>query len=144
MELKQIEILLNKYLEGQTSLAEEKELKAYFSSQEVAPHLESYKSLFGYYNQEKAEQYTATVTLPPRKRNYKKWLSVAATVSLLFTALFFFTQKNNEDLGTFSSPEEAFVETQKALQMVAVEVNKGKEGIKRINEFEKTKKTIFK
>lgn len=144
MELKQIEILINKYFEGQTSISEEKQLKAYFLSENVAPHLEQYKNLFDYYQKEKEVEFSAALPLPPRKRNYAKWIGVAASFTLLFVVLFFFNKKDNEDLGTFSSPEEAFVETQKALQMVAVEVNKGKESIAVLNEYEKTKKTIFK
>ena len=43
MALDRIEKLVEKYFEGETSIAEEKELKTYFSSTDVAQHLEQYK-----------------------------------------------------------------------------------------------------
>lgn len=150
MELQQIEILLDKYFEGQTSISEEKQLKAYFSSNEVAPHLQQYKSLFENLSKQKEVQYTKTFSFPSQKRNYTKWIGIAATfVALAGTLLYFnfnFNSNSNKDenLGTYSNPEEAFVATQNALNMISEEMNKGKEGIAYLNEYEKTKKTIFK
>lgn len=40
MELVKIEDLLEKYFQGETSIAEENELRNYFSSSNVAQHLE--------------------------------------------------------------------------------------------------------
>ena len=40
MELYKIEELIEKYFQGETSIAEEKELTNYFSSSNVAQHLE--------------------------------------------------------------------------------------------------------
>ena len=48
MESDKINALLEKYFEGETTIAEENELKKYFSSAVVAPHLQQYHSLFGY------------------------------------------------------------------------------------------------
>ncbi len=48
MELNKIAKLLEHYFEGATSSAEENELRNYFSSTNVAPHLEQYKPLFDY------------------------------------------------------------------------------------------------
>ena len=145
MELRQIEILLEKYFEGETTIQEERELKAYFSSSEVASHLESYKPMFTNFQKQKEIQFTKTLPLQPRKQNNVKWIGVAASLVALFgTLLYFNSQSDSEDLGTFSSPEEAFVETQKALNMVSAEVNKGVKSIEVLNEYEQTKKTIFK
>ena len=144
MELRQIEILLEKYFEGETSIQEERELKAYFSSSEVASHLEHYKPMFANFQKQKEVQFTKALPLQPRKQNYVKWIGVAASIAVLFSTIFYFNQNTSEDLGTFSSPEEAFLETQKALNMVSNEVNKGVESMEVLNEYEQTKKTIFK
>ena len=120
MELRQIKILLEKYFEGETTIQEERELKAYFSSSEVASHLESYKPMFTNFQKQKEIQFTKTLPLQPRKQNNVKWIGVAASLVALFSTLLYFnSQSDSEDLGTFSSPEEAFVETQKALNMVS-------------------------
>ncbi len=49
MALDKIEQLLEKYFEAETSIAEENELRVYFSSQDVAQHLQQYqlKNVFG-------------------------------------------------------------------------------------------------
>src|SRR5690606_1907213 len=144
MELRQIEILLEKYFEGETSIQEERELKAYFSSSEVASHLEHYKPMFANFQKQKEVQFTKALPLQPRKQNYVKWIGVAASIAVLFSTIFYFNQNTSEDLGTFSSPEEAFLETQKALNMVSNEVNKGVKSMGVLNEYEQTKRTIFK
>ena len=56
MELKLVEQLLEKYFQGETTIAEEKQLKAYFSSNDVASHLAKYQSLFGYFETQKGTQ----------------------------------------------------------------------------------------
>ncbi len=145
MESKSIEILINKYLEGTSSITEEKQLKAYFSSNEVAPHLVQYKPLFSYLENQKAQQFTKALPLQPRKQSYVKWIGIAATIVAFFGMVtFFYNHSSNEDLGTYSDPEKAFVETQRALEMLSEEVNNGVEGVAVLKEYETTKKTIFK
>ena len=61
MELQNIEILTQKYLEGETSLKEEDQLRHYYLSDNVAPHLESYKPLFNYFAKAKKN----SLQLPP-------------------------------------------------------------------------------
>jgi hypothetical protein len=144
MELKRIEQLLEKYFEAETSIAEEKELKAYFISPNVAPHLEQYKSMFGYFSNEATREFYKTVPLK-NKRSVGKWMSVAASVVLMAGM---FTYLNNEpaeqDLGTYESPEQAFLETQKALNMISKNVNVGVKSINCIGQYEEARQTIFK
>jgi hypothetical protein len=140
MALNNIDRLVQKYLEAETSITEEQELQRYFSSSNVAPHLEEYKALFQYFSVAKNETTNVTVTLKPR-RNYFKWGSVAA--SIIF-ALGFFTinsiQTNNEQ-------EEAllaYYQTKEALQMVSTQFNTGTTKMKYLNTFETSKQQIFK
>lgn len=149
MELHTIEKLVEKYFSGETSIAEEKLLKEYFSSPDVAPHLEQYRTVFGYFSQAKQEQFSKTVPLQPGKQNYVGWISVAASVAVLSGMLYFMNQQpeqseSTSDLGTYESPEVAFEETQKALKMVSENVNEGVKSIDYINEYNQTTKTIFK
>ena len=46
MEQSKIEFILEKYFEGETNIAEENELRTYFSSTDVAQHLQQYQPLF--------------------------------------------------------------------------------------------------
>ncbi|WP_445716060.1 hypothetical protein [Flavobacterium sp.] len=147
MELKLVEQLLEKYFQGETTIAEEKQLKAYFSSNDVAPHLAKYQSLFGYFEMQKGTQFEQKLPLQPRKQSTVKWMGIAASFVVLFglaTFYFYPSVPNNEDLGTYDNPEEAFAATQKALLMVSEQVNTGMESVVYLEEYEKTKKTIFK
>jgi len=147
MELQSIERLLDKYFEGETSIAEEKQLKAYFGAEGVAQHLVQYKPLFGYFEQQQqTQQFEKAVPLKPKKR-YTAWLSVAASVVVMF-GMFLFLNNNEpskqEELGTYENPEIAFKETQKALNMLSKNVNVGVAGMSYINEYENQKDKIFK
>ncbi len=68
MDYNKIEILIEKYFQGETSLAEERELRSYFSSPNVAPHLEQYKAMFGYFSQAKLDEYSKEF---PQQKNIK-------------------------------------------------------------------------
>ena len=148
MALDRIENLLEKYFEAETSIAEEKELKDYFASSNVAQHLEHYKPMFGYFSQAKQEQYKALIPLQTTKRKIASWISIAAAVIVLlgvgtFTFMNYNTTKS-QDLGTYDDPEVAFRETQKALALISKHVNTGIESVGYINEYEQSKNKIFK
>ena len=147
MESNLVEQLVEKYFQGETSIAEEKLLKAYFSSNDVTPQLAKYQALFGYFETQKETQFEQKITLQPRKKIYVKWVGIAASFLVLFglsTFYFYPTQPKSVELGTFENPEEAYFETQKALFMVSEQVNLGMKSVSHLKEYEKTKKSIFK
>ncbi|MCZ8090486.1 hypothetical protein [Flavobacterium sp.] len=149
MALDRIEKLVEKYFEGETSIAEEKELKTYFSSTDVAQHLEQYKPVFGYFSQAKQEQFTATISLKSkRKQKRLAWLSVAASLVVMLGIGFFAYQNtsdpNQENLGVIDDPEIAFRETQKALALISKHVNTGIESVNYLGEYQQSKNKIFK
>ncbi len=148
MELDKIEILLEKYFDGETTSAEEKELKDYFASSNVASSLEQYQPLFGYFSQAKQEQFKSVIPLKTKKRTIASWISIAAAVVVLLgVGTFTFMNYNDtksQDLGTYDDPEVAFRETQKALALISEHVNTGIESVGYINEYEQSKNKIFK
>jgi hypothetical protein len=146
MESNRIEILLEKYFQGDTCSAEELELKKYFSSSNVAQHLEHYKPLFGYFSQAKEQKFQNEFPLQTKKRNVA-WLSIAASVVVLLgisTFTYFHSPTEKEDLGTYENPEAAFAATQKALALLSENVNVGIESVEYINEYQYSKDLIFK
>lgn len=144
MELHNIKQLLEKYFEGETSLQEEKELKNYFSSKNIAPELVQYQNMFGYFSKEKATESKREIVLE-KKSNSRKWLGMVASIVILLGIGFTFLKPIQQDsLGTFDDPEIALIETQKALNLIAENLNKGKEKMYYLQEYENTKNRIFK
>jgi hypothetical protein len=147
MEFNKMEALLEKYFEGETSIAEENELKAYFSSSNVAEHLEQYRPLFGYFAEAKEQKLAHEVPLVSKKRKVA-WLSIAASIVMMLgigTYSYFNvnTVKENQELGTYDDPEEALEATQKALAMLSDNVNVGIEGVQYLQVYEVTKNKAF-
>nr|WP_315203406.1 hypothetical protein [uncultured Flavobacterium sp.] len=147
MEFNKMEALLEKYFEGETSIAEENELKNYFSAANVAPHLEQYKPLFGYFAEAKKEIFEKELPLISKKKKVA-WLSIAASIVILLgagTYVYFNANKvkENNELGTYDNPKEALEATQKALAMLSNNVNVGVEGIQYIQVYEVTKDKVF-
>ncbi|HEX8016141.1 MAG TPA: hypothetical protein VF465_12980 [Flavobacterium sp.] len=161
MELNKIENILEKYFQGETSIAEENELRDYFSSSNVAQHLKQYQPIFGYFSQVKQQKSThkledldqtdKAIPLQTKKQNVG-WLSIAASVVVLLgIGTYFYTSEKNttpvvaqSELGTYDNPEKAFAETQKALALLSNNVNVGIESVQYIKEYEQSKNKIFK
>ncbi len=141
MELVNIEKLVEKYFEGETSLREEAELRQYFTTNQVPNHLEAYQDLFGYFEQKQKELYTKPIVVSKKIKVPYKWLSIAASVAILISV---FTIKpfNNEP-----SREELLAQyqtAQQALDLIATSLNKGNYAMVQLQEFDKTKDIIFK
>lgn len=109
----EIDLLISRFLDGETSLDEEKALYAFFSRPDVPEELEPYRRMFGWYSSlasagEAMQPANVTTALPaamptgkrPRFRLLRPWQwgAVAAMLALLFTVGFF--------LRTPSIPEE--------------------------------------
>ena len=136
MELDRIERLLEKYLEASTTIAEEKELRAYFSQESVASHLKQYAPMFQYFSMAKEERYTKELPLKKRRINYK-WLSIAAMAVMLFGIYF------GKEYQEKKEAEFAYNETKKALTLLADNFSRGTEKVAYLNEFENTKQKIY-
>lgn len=83
----EIESLLDRYWEGETTLEEERALKTYFSSGQVDERLRSVAPLFQALREEQAVQFAKTKAVP-LKSSFFAWRiwAVAASVTLLLAA----------------------------------------------------------
>lgn len=138
MESIKIEQLIEKYLDAETTLQEEAVLQDYFVNSKVAPHLQEYQALFGYFAESKNERYTKTIQLKTKKTNWK-WLSVAASVAILFSVYFGYNNIQER-----AEAEIAFQKTQKAFQLLSNNMNKGTAAIGYLGEYQTTTNKIFK
>ena len=123
MVLNSIEKLLEKYDNAETTLQEEAQLRAYFSSDDVAPHLEHYKSLFVYFANTQQELFTKDVPLNTKKKtNFYQWISVAAVAVIALGIML--PQLWNSP--TYSQEEiELYNKTKNALAFMSSNFNEG-------------------
>ena len=140
MELNKIEQLLDKYLNAETTLQEEAVLSDYFTSAQIAPHLEEYQVLFSYFVDSKSERFTKTIQLKPEKSNWK-WLSVAASVVLLFSVYGGYEYNQKQQM---NEARLAFENTQVAFELLSRSLNKGTNAVMYLEKFETTTNKIFK
>ncbi|NNJ89159.1 MAG: hypothetical protein HKP53_07140 [Eudoraea sp.] len=137
MELDRIERLLEKYFEAQTTESEEQVLRDYFTGDNVAEHLEQYSSMFSYFSSAKQERFTKQVPLKTKKVYYR-WISVAAVVVLAF-GIYFGNQYQEK-----REAEYAYLQTKKALGLLAENLDRGTKKVAYLHEFEETKQKIYK
>lgn len=121
MVLNNIEDLLEKYENGETTLKEEAQLKNYFSQDTVAPHLEHYKAIFGYFLVNQQETFTKDVPLSTKKKFNFKWLSIAAA-AVLMVGIYFNLPKTD----TITEEDRlAYNQAKSYLKLVSKAFNKG-------------------
>ena len=156
MVLSNIEQLLEKYENGETTLKEEQQLKDYFSNETVEPHLEMYKPMFQYFLVTKKERFTKDVPLKSKKTNVLyQWISVAAVAVLMFgiynqvnKPITSIDQLNNEERLVYNQTVEGLQylginlnrgsKKMNTLNLLSSNLNKGSEGMTYIDEFSKT------
>lgn len=136
-DLNNIEKLLIKYQEATATLQEEALLKDYFTSDNVAPHLQEYQPMFQYFTQSRSEQYTKSIRL--ESHNQKRiWIGMAASIALLVGIFMYSNYQRNQEA------KKAYADTQNALQLIAIQMNKSTVAIDHLNAFEKTTHKVFK
>ncbi|NRD19776.1 hypothetical protein HNV08_06920 [Winogradskyella eckloniae] len=127
MVLNNIEKLIEKYNNAETTLKEEAQLKAYFLSDDVAPHLEHYKPMFQYFSNSKKEQYTKDVPLKSIKTKLYQWISVAAvTVLMLGLIVPKVLGPSEQDLRDQEMALATYNQTMEAFNLISLGMNKGK------------------
>lgn len=139
MELAKIEKLIEKYIEAETTLEEEIFLKKYFTEKDVPSHLEEYRKLFSYFVNNSLDVSNKPITLP-QNRSIISWLAVAA-IAVLFVSIFSIYQNN---LNERKQAELAYMETQRALDLISFSLNKGNDAIAQLQTFENSQNKIFK
>ncbi|WP_299390483.1 hypothetical protein [uncultured Gelidibacter sp.] len=162
MALDNIDQLLEKYDNAETTLAEEAQLRAYFAQEDIPPHLESYKLLFQYVSNSQQEQFTKTVPLQSNRKKVGQWVAVAAVAVLMLGAYFQVNQMNqkttlddlsHEELLAYNQTIEVFslvssklnkgTENLEAFKLVSTKLNKGAENLNHLQEFNKTTNKLF-
>jgi hypothetical protein len=126
MVLNNIEELLVKYENAETTLQEETQLNAYFTGNDVATHLEHYRPLFQYFTNTQKESYAKDVPLKTNHRSMYQWISVAAVTILMLGIMIPKMNFGQTTLADYTPDEQKmYLETKNALAMLSSNFSEG-------------------
>ena len=129
----QIDELIEKYWNGETSLEEEQVIKNHFSTSPSLTHEGHY---FRYLNKQKQLNMEAPKSASRKPRT---WMSAAATITIgLVTALLVFNDANKDPFAE-EDPEKALEATRNALMMIGAGLNEGQIHAMELTKFNKAK-----
>lgn len=155
MNISEIEILLEKFYNGTTSLPEEKILRDFFQAPHVPEHLMAHKPLFAFYVKEQSgelpdqdfesnltthlvqlQRETPVIALPSNRNRMVFLVGIAASFALLIGLFFTFQQdvflKSANQISS-ADTEVAFADASDALLLVSGNLNNGLKHIEQLN-----------
>jgi hypothetical protein len=152
MNLLEIEKLLDKYFEGETSLAEEQQLREFFTSGNIPEKWKNLEGFFTYISLEKEQMLTdpgfddkvmASVResrmakLIDLHRPWIYWIAGAAASILILVAVFVkFDPFTNKIEDTYKDPQTAYFEAKKILLFVSTKFNQGTKNLEPVTALE--------
>jgi len=154
MNTKEIDQLLERYFEGETTLVEEKLLREFFSGDDVPENLRQYQPVFRFYSSEatlslsdeqqekvlsrRIEQYreeTSAVKSHPGKKRLYYFSGIAAGLLILIGLVFTLwneTGRMHHKALANPSAEMAYDQTEQALLLVSVGLNTGLDAVEHL------------
>jgi hypothetical protein len=160
MDSEQIDTLLARYWNCETSLEEEQQLRDYFSD-EIPEGLAETATLFRYFQEQKDKSLKDTTfdrrivnKIRAPRRHYTAVLTfnamrIAAGIAVLIAAVWLVRMEIRESspaktTDTYNDPKMAFEETKKALMMISKSFGTAEAQAKKINLFNEAQKDIRK
>lgn len=163
MDYREIREVLNTYWQGESSLGEEKQIKDFFHEHpEILPQdIEPARELFVFFEKESLIA-ADTIPLPLTNQLRRKesmaghgvylleryWEYAAIFLFLLMSLLLFNPKNKTEKLqvavikDTYQNPQQAFDAAQKALEMLAANLNKGKDEMQKLAVFNQAEELV--
>jgi len=154
MEYNEIEKLLNKYLEGESTLEEEALLEEYFSQTGLPEELREIREMFLYRAEAKLESvpsFNVTNELSAvienewkkesvnRFRHFYAWVGSAAAVLVISFGLFQYMNKPEPMIkDTYKDPKLAYLETKQALMKISKVMNRNTAKLKYLSTMDKS------
>jgi hypothetical protein len=154
MDLKRIELLLQRFYSGESTIEEEKELKDFFTTNDVPRHMWAEQELFTYYhvggkdekpdkelekkiiNVIKGAEQEGAKRFAKRKKILYMVSSAAAVAAILIVSYFAFIF-NPSMQDTYDNPEIAYLQAKETLLFVSSKLNKGTEDLQSLSKFDK-------
>jgi hypothetical protein len=160
MDLHDVERLLEKYWQTETTLEEEEQLRAFFAAGQVPAQLKAAADLFAFFQAEKnktlTQNFEGAVTKQLKARQGGKIVTmigwgnmarIAAGIAVVVAATFLIRQEIRKNYpqdvqDTFSDPQLAFEETKRALQMISNSFGKAKKEASKMQMLNEAEKKI--
>lgn len=145
MESNKVERLLERYFEGETDLSEEKVLRTYFTSGEVAPHLQAYVGLFSAFAKAQEDTFELPIEIPSKGRN-TTWLVSAVAIVLVCIGFLIQQQASEQTVsGDFKdNPEMAVLKAKQSLLLVSKMINQSTSQLGAVKAFDNAPSPFFK
>jgi hypothetical protein len=143
--------LLDKYLEGNTSVEEEKKLRHFFSQEDIPREFETEALWFNRISaqmesrdkisslENELSQWVDKQERKEKNIRLRSWIiSIAAGFAILVSISLFLKYKQTDTLkDTYEDPRIAYLEAQKVLMYVSETLNKGTEKLEPVSNIEK-------
>ena len=142
--------LLDKYLEGNTSVEEEQKLKDFFSQKDIPKEFRAEAHWFNHINAQTISEeeirslegdlsnWVDTQEATKKSIRLRSWIiSIAAGFAILVSISLFIKYKQADTLkDTYEDPQIAYLEAKKVLMYVSETLNKGTEKLQPVTHFE--------
>jgi hypothetical protein len=145
MDYNQLETLIKKYWDCETSLEEEERLREWFRTHEVPERFRETARLFSYFDEQKqkatGEHFDKQIVKKlhsPKGKTVSLWqtgLRIAAGIAVVAAAIFFVREEiqDKPDMAAIEDPQKALEETKKALMLISKGFSTAEEQAKKIN-----------
>ncbi|MFT5863432.1 MAG: hypothetical protein ACI828_002091 [Flavobacteriales bacterium] len=143
MESAKVDQLLERYFEGDTTVTEEQQLRAYFTSTQVASHLDAYVGMFSAFAKAQEDTFTAPISIPSKKRNLS-WMASAAAVVLITVGIVAQMQPDKVSGHYEDNPELAVLKAKQSLILVSRMFNQSTAQLGAVKAFDNAPSTFFK
>ena len=135
----QIKKLKEKYWAGETSIAEEKELKAYYRDN---PSLDQEGMFYRELSKQKETKPERSFNHPGKRKLPGWWSAAAAILILISVGIFVIQNDQKKEQYAVEDPMEAFEITRASLMKVSEGLNKGKTYSQELDRINKAKESI--
>ena len=155
MEFKDLEILLEKYFEGNTTLNEELQIKEFFKNNSDLPdNLMETRAMFQFFSKEKQEKTDMVFPVKEKQKSarvrnlYYQVSAIAASILILISVITY--TDNTEEQRVYAyingkpimDEQVAIIEAKRALLLVSSNLNEGTESLKHLSSFNKAEKLV--
>jgi hypothetical protein len=152
MNLQEIKKLLEKFYEGETTLAEEQQLQEFFARDDIPAGMKVFRDQFRYFSAQKEVSLTdrefdrrvmedimpqkPASLMADRRFRIRVVIGIAAVILLLVGIFTVFDRYSRKIEDSYKDPKVAYIEARKIMLFVSNRLNKGTEQLDKVAKFQ--------